>query len=94
MSLATSAEEEKKVRRRITNAAALNGHLNVLKHWRKKKETVFDKCTCEFAALGGSLEVLTWLRENDCQWNEYTCNAAAKGGRLNMLKYLYEKGCP
>ena len=92
MSLATSTEEEKIVRRRITNAAAQHGHLNVLKHW--KKEIAFDEHTCAAAALGGCLKVLLWLRANNCPWNEGTSYNAAEGGHLEVMKYAHEHGCP
>ena len=84
--------------RRIMNAAALHGHLSVLKHWKDPEligqKIIFDEQTCAFAAYGGCLEVLIWLRENNCPWGEYTCSNAAREGHLDVLKYAHKKGCP
>ena len=102
MSLSAATKEKEKMKR-IMNAAALNGHLNVLKHWKDPELIgqkiiffwiLFDEHTCAFAAYGGYLEVLIWLRENNCPWNSETCSSAALGGHLDVLKYLHEKGCP
>ena len=97
MGLSTSTKEEERTRR-ITNAAALHGHLNVLKHWNDPEhigqKIIFGTQTCAAAALGGCLEVLIWLRENNCPWDEKTCEEAARGGHLEVLKYARDNGCP
>ena len=96
--MSLSTEEEEKRMRRITNAEALHGYLNLLKHSKDSEligqKIVFDEYTCAFATAGGYLEVLMWLRDNNCPWDEFTCFKAAQGGHLEVLKYAHEKGCP
>ena len=90
------AKKKKAPKKQIVNAAAVWGHLDALKHFRKKSraQTLFDEETCVFAALGGHLEVLKYAHENGRPWNYKICYAAAKGGQLEVLKYAHEKGCP
>ena len=96
--MSLSTEEEEKRMRRITNAEALHGYLNLLKHSKDSEligqKIIFDEQTCAFAAYGGCLEVLIWLRKNKCPWDKYTCKYAAMGGHLEVLKYAHEQGCP
>ena len=93
--MSLSTEEEEKRMRRITNAEALHGYLNLLKHSKDSEligqKIVFDEYTCAFATAGGYLEVLMWLRDNNCPWDEFTCFKAAQGGHLEVLKYAHEK---
>ena len=88
---------QQELSRQITNAVAFWGHLGALKRWKeqgREQESLFDENTCEFAALGGQLEVLKYLHEKGCPWNEGTCANAAEGGHLEVLKYAHENGCP
>ena len=57
-------------------AAALNGHLHVLK-WMHEVIYVWDELTSANAAAGGHLEVLLWLRANGCPSDEKELDAAA-----------------
>ena len=96
MSTLASTNEEKKTRR-LMQAAALRGHLNLLKHGKAQSgdahEVLFGKETCALAAYGGHLHVLMWLRENNCPWDiERTSQHAARGGRLEVLKYTRDNG--
>jgi hypothetical protein len=83
---------------RICAAAALHGHLHVLKWLRGLNPPVhWNEDTCSSAALGGHLEVLQWARSekhgrNKCAWNSWTCGGAAKGGHLEVLKWAYANG--
>jgi len=75
--------------------AALNGHLEVLKHI--KLFYFLEKSSvdiCANAALNGHLGVLKWAREDGCAWNESTCLNAALNGHLGVLKWARENGCP
>jgi hypothetical protein len=55
----------------------------------------WDERTCESAAQGGHLEVLTWARMHGCPWRtEVMCRAAAAGGNLAVLQWVREMGCP
>ena len=54
----------------------------------------WDEGTCEWAAMGGHLDVLKYLHENGCPWEEMTCQVAAGGGHLDVLKYARKNGCP
>ena len=96
--MSLSTEEEEKRMRRITNAEALHGYLNLLKHSKDSEligqKIIFDEYTCAFATAGGYLEVLMWLRDNNCPWDEFTCFKAAQGGHLEVLKYAHKNQCP
>jgi len=49
---------------------------------------------CQFAALGGHLDVLQWAREENFHWGDSTCARAAEGGHLHVLQWAREHGCP
>jgi hypothetical protein len=76
------------------NIAALNGHLNLMKHMKKNYNYKWSEFTCPEAAKGGHLEVLKWLKEGGCSLEKETCEMAAAGGHLEILKWSRENGCP
>ena len=92
---------EKLNKRCICNCAVEYGNLDILKYARENaliKEggsirPPWDKYTCAYAALSGSLICLKYLYENDCPWDENTCAYAAKCGSIECLKYARENGC-
>ena len=91
---------DKKTRGLLTRAAARQGHVGVLKHWKERiprPEDLFDTDDCLQAAKGGQLEALRWLRSLDppCPWDEERmCEYAARGGNLELLKFVRAGGCP
>ena len=96
MRVLPSPDEEKK-RKRIIDAAAFWGHLNLLKEWRKqRKESIwrFGENLCDFAASGGHVKVLMWLfdlRLFDEVEEFEVCNIAALCGHLEVIKFFEEK---
>ena len=73
--------------------AAMNGHIEVVKHLR----TVgieWDSDTCAYAALNGHLQLLKWARAENCPWNARTCSKAAMNGHIKLLKWARVNGCP
>ena len=74
-------------------AAALGGHLDILK-WARANGCPWSEETCEEAAWGGHLETLQWARANGCPWDESTCFGAALGGHLEILQWARANGRP
>ncbi len=74
-------------------AAAVGGHLHVLK-WLHQQKYQFDERVSWTAATMGHLKVLMWLHQNACLYTIDTCWMAAKGGHLKVLKWLHSVGCP
>jgi len=78
------------------NAAAANGHLEVLKYLREEIKVEWDWETASWAALKGHLHILEYLVESKFFYQllsyhqEFACINAAKGGQLDCLKYLHE----
>ena len=68
---------------KLFQAAANNGHLDVLK-WGQgsgyELETMLDKSDLSDVAYAGHLEVVKYLRELGLWWDEDTCASAAAGG--------------
>ena len=80
----------------LLNAAALNGHLPLMKYLRTHPYCNYKKwneITCEYAALSGHLHVLVYLRGEGCPWNHNTTSAAADKGHLEVLKWLVSEDC-
>jgi hypothetical protein len=82
----------------ISEFAALEGHLNILKWMHQCPLITFDLRNqnryCLAAAIGGHLEVLKWARENGCSWDQEICSKAASNGHLEVLKWARRNGCP
>lgn len=75
-----------------TEAAAQGGHLLIL-IWAVENGCPHDSL-CQYAALGGQLEVLQWARATlNCPWDETVCAAAAEGGHLKLLQWLRQNHC-
>ena len=73
--------------------AAMNGHIEVVKHLR----TVgieWDSDTCAYAAMNGHLQLLKWARAENCPWDARTCSKAAMNGHIKLLKWARVNGCP
>ena len=72
-------------------AAAIGGHLEVLKHLREEVEAPWDFFTAILAAKYGHLHILEYLVERKYdQYSEYACMYAAEKGHLDCLRYLHE----
>src|SRR5579872_647404 len=81
-------------------AAAINGHLEILK-WAKTNGYTFKPSIFKFAAESGQLEILKWFWENDeklfdCRFclNIIVASDVARQGHLEVFKWLREKNCP
>jgi hypothetical protein len=79
----------------ITNAMEY-GHLELLKWaWGNGFRSDIPIVTCNFAATGGSLEVMKYAREvMHCPWDPYTLQTLASGGRLDVMRWARANGCP
>jgi hypothetical protein len=64
-------------RSRPCDIAARRGRLDVLQFAHSRVNSIG---ICEYAALGGHLNMLQWLRSHQCPWNKTTFSAAAKRG--------------
>ena len=72
-------------------AAAIGGHLEVLKHLREEVEAPWDFFTAILAAKYGHLHILEYLVERKYdKYCERACQFAAANGHLDCLKYLHE----
>ena len=78
---------------RLTQAAALQGHLEMLQ-WLRERGCPWDERTCAAAACGGHLALLRWARANGCPWDDRTCVQAAQEGHLEVLRWAHANGCP
>ncbi len=72
-------------------AAAIGGHLEVLKYLREEAKVPWDRHTANWAALTGHLHILEYLVERKydkyCEW---ACVHATATGQLDCLKFLRE----
>lgn len=71
--------------------AANAGLLGLLQTYRAMTGLPPPNESCDYAALGGHLEVLKWLQGIGCTFNSNTCANAAEGGKLEVLKWLHEQ---
>jgi hypothetical protein len=78
----------------VSNAAAENGHLHVLKWLRKTYRDHFYTVTCAVAAGNGHLHILKWLRKHGCPWDAEVHEGAAKNGHLHVIQWALANGCP
>ena len=77
---------------RFDCVAARTGSFTLLR-WVLNHGVYLSTHACKEAAMGGSLEMLTWL--NSKGLNLETCYyAAKKKGNLEILKWAREQGCP
>ena len=85
--------------KRVLYVAAWNGYLEVFENYwsqgpQEKLSKLWDEVTCQFAALGGQLEVMKWLRAKGCPWGIGSCNDAARGGHLEVLQWMRAQDPP
>ncbi len=78
---------------RVCEAAATNGHLEVLIYARSRG-CPWDEATCERAAFGGHLEVLQYAHENGCPWDIGTSEAASLSKNEGVIEYVRDHKCP
>jgi hypothetical protein len=71
--------------------AARDGHFSVVKWLHPHKYNT--NRMCDFAALGGKMDILRWLRENGYEWGPNTCAQAARKGNLECLMWARQNGC-
>ena len=83
-----------------TQAAAMGGHLEVLK-WLRSKGFPLDEETVTAAAKGGHLDVMQWAIDSGCPYevNRYTRKALEKlesrravTGQRNLVSWMYSSG--
>jgi len=55
---------------------------------------LWDKTTCESAAMHGGINCLTYAHKHGCEWDEMTCTRAVENGYLRCLMYAHGNGCP
>jgi hypothetical protein len=77
----------------VFNAAASNGHLDLVK-WLHLHGGRWDSWTCTEAAVGGHLHVLTWLRQVGCPWDTVTAAAGAYSMNSAVINFLRAEKCP
>lgn len=91
--------------RKCANAAAKNGHIEILEwirtHWfdwghqdmpllfRTKRANAE---LCESAASGGQLDTLKYLRAKGCPWDIRVASSAAFYGHIEILKWYLSNG--
>jgi hypothetical protein len=73
-------------------AAALAGHLHILRWLAKRGVCVYNYHTCSGAAAAGHLNVIQWLhRRAPGDWIVCCADKAALEGHLHILKWLHRK---
>ena len=86
----------------ITQCAAADGELDILK-WLRKHKCPWDEYTLVYA--GDHLDVMQWAIENGCPMNAIVSHPPAETGHewepegyednsLDTLKFLHNHGCP
>ncbi len=53
----------------------------------------FNYNSCDFAAIGGNIDILQLVRLRGCEWDGKTCKYAAYYGHLHVIRYLIDNGC-
>ena len=85
-----------RVKGRLVNYAALQGSVEILRWLIEEKgcKPVWE--TCEWAGMGGSVEILEYLLGKGCEFDLRACHGAASGGCLEALKFLrgLDPPCP
>jgi hypothetical protein len=77
----------------MSNVAAQNGHLNVLR-FAQARGYQMSGHELRLCARNGHLNVVIWLREKGYPWDARTCAEAARGSQLHVLQWLRANGCP
>ncbi len=53
----------------------------------------FNYNSCDFAVIGGHIDILQLVRLRGCEWDGKTCKYAAYYGHLNVIRFLIDNGC-
>ena len=78
----------------LLRLASFLGCVESLEWLMKQRIGIYGETrTCEYAALGGSLDALKWLRKKHFAWDKRTCKAAAESGNLGVLQWARANGC-
>ena len=78
----------------LLRLASFLGSVESLEWLMKQRIGIYGETrTCEYAALGGSLDALKWLRKKHFAWDKRTCKAAAESGNLGVLQWARANGC-
>jgi len=75
----------------LTNNAAREGHLEVLK-WLHTNGCPLNAYAAACESGAKCLEILKWLKENGCIWDNRAHIVAAKEGNMEALNWLSENG--
>ena len=67
-----------------TRICASRGYLTILQI--ASPFIVGPEYICEYAALGGHLNIIKWAKQLGCEMDSNTCTNAAKGGHFDLLK--------
>lgn len=77
-----------------TVICAARGYLNLLQ-LIPEYDLYGTTYICEYAALGGHLDIIDWARARECRMDENTCAYAARGGHLDVIEHVRSKySCP
>ena len=74
-------------------AAAMYGHLELVKWLCGEGGFAMDKVVMEDAAMSGDLELVRWLRGEGCPWDCETSHQAVDQGHVEVLRWARENGC-
>jgi hypothetical protein len=77
---------------RMSDAAARDGHLQVLQFARDRDYPMSGN-VLTISACNGHLNVVIWLGEQGCRLDADTCSSAAQFGHLHILEWLRAKEC-
>ncbi|KAF1774155.1 Ankyrin repeat-containing domain [Phytophthora cactorum] len=86
-----------KISTRVMDAAALRGHLEVIKWLHENRSEGCSVHAMDSAAAGGHLDVVQWLHENRTEGcTTGAMDTAAAGGHLTTVQWLWSnrtEGC-
>ena len=76
----------------VSDNAAINGHIHILK-WLHKK-CPWDEHTINYAASNGHNSAVEFLYSKKCPINKRTFGIAAANGNFELMEWLYKNKCP
>lgn len=77
----------------ISNGAARNGHLEIIKFYYENGGE-FDEYVLSETAIGGNLECMKYLHNIGCKWDELVLKNCLYNNNFECFKYAFENGCP